>query len=175
MSESNQHDDRAIESTQGWVSVFGACESGLRAFLSHRLAQEADIEDCLQVVATKMIEHGDQVAPAARRAWLFRVAANEAARHWRSRATAERILEKQANGIEHETRHQAIDELAQSEQTQQLRTAIQRLPPAWQQIVQLRIEGDLTFQQIATQLNIPLGTALTRMRRALQRLRDEIE
>ena len=39
----------------------------------------------------------------------------------------------------------------------------------------MRIHDDLTFQQIADQLNIPIGTALTRMRRALEKLRNEIE
>ena len=80
-----------------WQEVFEYSLPGLRAFLRHRLRQPSDIDDCLQAVSVKMMEKGENVAPAARRAWLFRVAANEAARVWRSRATTDRILQKVAH------------------------------------------------------------------------------
>ena len=41
-----------------------------------------------------MIESGANVAPAARRAWLFRVAANESARLWRSKASTDKMIER---------------------------------------------------------------------------------
>ncbi len=50
-----------------------------------------------------------------------------------------------------------------------------RAADQWQKIVRMRIHDNLTFQQIAEHLGIPLGTALTRMRRALERMRTEIE
>jgi RNA polymerase sigma-70 factor (ECF subfamily) len=62
----------------------------------------------------------------------------------------------------------------QVEATEQLKKALKQLPESWQQIVSLRIYENLTFQQIADQLGIPLGTALTRMRRALERLRKDL-
>ncbi|TWU59335.1 ECF RNA polymerase sigma-E factor [Rubripirellula tenax] len=53
--------------------------------------------------------------------------------------------------------------------------AIGRLPAEERDVVSLRMQDNLTFQQISKRLGIPLGTALTRMRRALERLRHEIQ
>ena len=87
---------RDREQANDWQQLFEQTKAGLRAFLKNRLAQESDIDDCLQTVYVKIIESGLDVAPAARRAWLFRVAANESARYWRSQSSTERMLEKQS-------------------------------------------------------------------------------
>lgn len=156
-----------------WRVLFDETSSGLRAFLRGRLSQESDIDDCLQVVFLKLIESGGQVAPAARRAWLFRVAANESARMWRSKASTDKMLGR--HGAEESSSDDPSDHVVQSETNEGLHQALRSLPDSWQEIVRLRINQNLTFQQIATQLNIPLGTALTRMRRALERLKTELE
>ncbi len=158
-----------------WREVFLACETGLRAFLSGRLSQSMDVEDCLQAVYVKMVESGRDVLPAARRAWLFRVAANEAAGTWRRKATTDRVLEKQAHYLSQVSEDDAAEKIILSETAEKLRQALEQLPEAWREVVRLRIYENLTFQEIADQLQIPLGTALTQMRRALQRLRSEIE
>lgn len=51
------------------------------------------------------------------------------------------------------------------------RQAIQELKPAEKEIFLLRVSAGMTFEAIALQLGIPVGTAKTRMRTALQRLR----
>ena len=158
-----------------WRQVFDGCENGLRAFLRGRLGQEADVEDCIQVVWIKMLEKGEQVSPAARRAWLFRVAANESARMWRRKATTDRIMEKQASNVDEVVRSDASGKIIQDEMTETLRAAIRELSQQSQEIIRLRIHENLTFQQIADQLEIPLGTALTTMRRAMSKLKLIIE
>lgn len=156
-----------------WREVFEESTPGLRAFLRGRLGQDSDVDDCLQVVFVKIIESGHQVTPAARRAWLFRVAANESARMWRSKASTEKMLGR--HGVEETSKEDPSQHVILTETTQELHQALRQLPETWQEIVRLRIEENLTFQQIATQLDIPLGTALTRMRRALERLKSEID
>ena len=158
-----------------WRQVYQASEAGLRAFLRGRLGQEADVEDCLQVVYVKTIESGDNVAPGARRAWLFRVAANESARFWRRKSTTDRVLEKRASYAEETVEDDATDKVIQTETSDKLRQLIETLPESTQEIIRLRIQEGLTFQQISDQLKIPIGTALTRMRRGLERLRTEID
>ena len=157
---------------------FEEVESGLRAFLRSRLRQESDIDDCLQVVFVKWVESAEQVAPAARRAWLFRVAMNEAARMWRSEASTQRMLQQRGwdqEAAETVQSQEPIDRVILRETTEQLEQALKQLPADWQEIIRLRIHQNLTFQQIADQLKIPLGTALTRMRRATERLRRELD
>ena len=156
-----------------WREVFEDSVPGLRAFLRGRLGQDSDVDDCIQVVFVKMIESGANVAPAARRAWLFRVAANESARIWRSKASTEKMLGRY--GAEEASKEDPSQHIIRSEIAHHLRQILGQLPETWQEVVRLRIEQDLTFQQIANQLDIPLGTALTRMRRALEKLKSEID
>lgn len=155
-----------------WEAVFQQALPGLRAFLRHRLGP-SDIDDCLQVVSIKMLEKGDDVLPAARRSWLYRVAANEAARVWRRRASSDRALQKYAHSDEDSNLPE--NQLSRSDTSEKVAQAIATLPPDWQMVVRLRIHENQTFQQIADQLGIPLGTALTQMRRALQRLKQVLE
>ncbi|NNE00665.1 MAG: sigma-70 family RNA polymerase sigma factor [Pirellulaceae bacterium] len=171
----NPPDSDAEDDAPSWPDVFEACKSGLTAFLRGRLRQEADVEDCLQVVWMKMSQAGGEVSPAARRAWLFRVAANESARIWRSHSTTKRVLEKQADNLQETTTDRASDKIIDRETAERLRAEIEQLPETTQQILRLRIDDNLTFQQIADQLNLPLGTTLSRMRRALDRLRSSVD
>ena len=159
-----------------WRELFDELAGGLRAFLRNRLRQESDVDDCLQVVFVKMLESVDRVAPAARRAWVFRVAANEAAQMWRSEASRGRMLEKlEKHGDEPTDSDDPIDRVILTETTRKLEESLLTLPAAYREVVSLRIHENMTIQEIADHLGIPLGTALTRMRRALDRLRTEID
>ncbi len=55
-----------------------------------------------------------------------------------------------------------------------VRMAVAELPFCERQILLLRIEGELAFREIADELNLPLGTVLTRMRRATARLKEQL-
>ena len=161
------------ENDRQWRELFEKSSPGLRAFLRGRLSQDSDVDDCLQVVFVKMIESGGNVPPVARRSWLFRVAANESARFWRSKASTEKMLER--HPMQGAAQVDPTEKVILTETTEKLNQALGQLPKAWQKVVRLRIDENLTFQQIANQLEIPLGTALTQMRRALERLKSEIE
>ena len=52
-----------------------------------------------------------------------------------------------------------------------VRRATQALPEGPRQVFLLRLEGEMTFREIAEELGVPLGTALTWMRTATERLR----
>lgn len=52
--------------------------------------------------------------------------------------------------------------------------AVAALPFGWRQVVFLRIEGEMEFKDIAAELGIPLGTALTWMRRATVKLKRKL-
>ncbi len=165
--------ENAPENERQWREVFEQSTPGLRAFLRGRLQQDSDVDDCLQVVFVKMLESGSHVIPAARRSWLFRVAANESARMWRSRASTEKMILR--HGAEESLDVDPTNQAILRETSERLQRTLQTLPTPWQDVVRLRINENLTFQQIADRLGIPLGTALTQMRRALERLKNELE
>ena len=64
--------------------------------------------------------------------------------------------------------------VARSEQIDRLREAIRELRSEEQEVFLLRQNGDLTYEQIADTIGIPIGTVKTRMRLALTRLRKAL-
>jgi RNA polymerase sigma-70 factor, ECF subfamily len=63
------------------------------------------------------------------------------------------------------------DSLEADERSQQIEAAIQTLPDYYKEVIILKIWGDLTFEQIAETLDIPMNTAASRYRYALEKLR----
>lgn len=169
---------------------FDACYQkyapGLRAALRARLKNDLDVEDCLNRVFEKLWLHGHQVAPAARRSWLFVVSRNEAALI--GRGVARRLFE-QAGNSERQTigagdashldwqsqSSMPLDKMLHEEQLDRLRRAGQQLSEPQKQILRCRFDDDLTFREISERLQIPLGTALTRLRTAILNLKKMLD
>ena len=61
--------------------------------------------------------------------------------------------------------------LEEQETLQRVRTALMHLRPEEKEVFLLRQNGELTYEQIAEQLDRPVGTVKTQMRSALQKLR----
>jgi RNA polymerase sigma-70 factor (ECF subfamily) len=55
---------------------------------------------------------------------------------------------------------------------EQVRTAIQQLSVEFREIILLREYEELSYQEIATILECPLGTVMSRLARARSKLRD---
>jgi RNA polymerase sigma-70 factor (ECF subfamily) len=63
---------------------------------------------------------------------------------------------------------------ADGERQAALEAALARLPPEQREVLVLKIWGELTFEQIAAQLELPPNTAASRYRYALAALRREL-
>ena len=157
--------------------------SGLRIALRVRLKNDLDVEDCLNRVFEKLWLHGHQVAPAARRSWLFVVARNEAALVGRN--LARRSIERAGNdelfgsggddsgGVDPKSNTSLpLESLVRIETLQRLHEAGQELNDQQLEVLRFRFYDDLTFREIADRLQIPLGTALTRVRAAILKLKN---
>ncbi len=57
----------------------------------------------------------------------------------------------------------------------QVRQALNVLPPAQREVVEMAFFGGLTRQEIAEKMGVPLGTVHTRARLGLQKLREALE
>ena len=66
-------------------------------------------------------------------------------------------------------------EAAQNERLVIVRQAIGQLRPEEQEVFLLRQDGQMTYEQIAETISIPLGTVKTRMRLSLMKLREAME
>lgn len=56
-----------------------------------------------------------------------------------------------------------------------LEQAVKALPPLYREVVVLKVWSGLTFQQVADTLGVPLNTAASRYRYAIDRLRTVLK
>jgi len=147
----------------------------LRRFLLGLLGDATLVGDVLQATFTKALEKAHQAGAGSRKAWLFRVAYNEAMAVRRGEGVHERAVRKLAGGFQQACGDsQTDDPLIRLETIDRVRHALKTLPAEQAEVVRLRIYEDKKFSSIAEELNIPLGTALARMRAALKKLRNQL-
>jgi RNA polymerase sigma-70 factor (ECF subfamily) len=167
--ETGPHDPARLDS-ETVESLYREHAAELRRFLVGVLRDESLASDATQAAFVKAMELGRVVRDQSRKAWLFRVAYHEALAIRRRETTGNRILDSLRSRPA--TSHSSP--LVSEEEIERVRGAIVNLPLEQQAVVRKRIYEDKTFAQIAEELAIPLGTALTRMRTALATLRKTL-
>jgi RNA polymerase sigma-70 factor (ECF subfamily) len=130
--------------------------------------------DVLQATFARAIEQGGAARAETRKGWLFRVALHEALAARRRRGVREKA-QRELAALWTPTGERPEASLIRGETVEAVRKALDTLPPEQRQVVRARIDEDKTFAQIASELHVPLGTVLTRMRLALAKLRRGLD
>ena len=68
----------------------------------------------------------------------------------------------------------ALEQMEEKERKSMVRNAIESLPVAQREVVLLRINGELSFREIAELLTLPVGTVLARMHYAVKSLKESL-
>src|SRR5262245_41047091 len=139
--------------------------------LARRLVGEGEVDDVVQDVAVAAL--AAPPGPLARpRAWLATVLRNVAAsgaRRRRARSYHEAAAERAEATV-------GTDELVQrAERQRELVDAVLRLDAPFRDVVLQRFFDGLPPRAIAARAGVPVATIHSRLQRALQRLRGEIE
>lgn len=142
----------------------------LRRFLLGLLGDSQLAGDVLQAAFTKMVERGHETRAESRKSWLFRVAYHEAMAVRRRQNVGDKVVKRLAWSKD-TTFHPADEPLLRLESVEAVRAALDELPAEQRDVVRMRIYEEKTFAAIAEELDIPLGTALGRMRTALGKLK----
>ena len=101
------------------------------------------------------------------RAWLFRVTRNLCFNIVRDRRRRSGILANMPEESVPQGRNRAVgDTVYGGEVRAELLTALQELTPNHREILMLRYYGDLSYAEIAQELEIRLGTVMSRLSRA---------
>jgi RNA polymerase sigma factor (sigma-70 family) len=126
--------------------------------------------DVLQATFAKAVEQGHTARDETFKGWLFRVAFHEALTARRRRETRnEGNRRLAAMRLPAEPRPE--ETLIRNETAAAVREALAGLPEEQRKVVRARIYDEKPFAEIARELGLPLGTVLTRMRLALEKLR----
>ena len=145
----------------------------LFAFLLSFTRNEADTRDLLQELVIKLARRpGLLQGIRDERAFLLRLSHNLAIDLMRRHSTRQRHYEQMAAEPLH------LFAMTQEPDEQALREtvtdALGELPPEQRAVVHLKLWEDLTFEQIAELLDIPLNTAASRYRDGLDKLRQRL-
>jgi RNA polymerase sigma-70 factor (ECF subfamily) len=146
----------------------------LRRFVLGVLRDPDLTGDVLQATFARAVEQGGATRAETRKGWLFRVALHEALAARRRQGVRDRA-NRRLTALWTPTGERPEESLIRGETVEAVRQALERLPAEQRQVVRARIDEDKTFAQIAAELNLPLGTVLTRMRLALAKLRRGLE
>lgn len=165
--------DRGLE-PQVVQQLFTRYGMEVHRYLRARFGGDAQLaHDALQAALAKLLERGKEIEVEKQKAWLYQVAYREGLVILRRRQVDDGALRQLAQ--DKVSVAAAADEpLLQAEQVGAVKAALLSLSPEQRQVVQLRIYEQKTFAQIAEELQIPLGTALGRMRAAMDKLRSRL-
>ncbi len=154
----------------------------LKGFLLGVLKNRDLAEDVFQKTAIRAIESAEAARPETLRGWLFQIALNEARQLLRQKKREIQHHERHAEQVPSEYAERHVNVGAQwslnlglvgDETVKAVQRSLVRLPQEQQEVIRRRIYGGQTFAEIAEQMQLPLGTVLTWMRRGLLRLRED--
>jgi RNA polymerase sigma-70 factor (ECF subfamily) len=145
------------------------------------LTRESDeAEDLLQEGLLRAFEHFRAFdASRSFKAWMFTILKRAYIDRWRRQRTRlgyggavnGRAADWSSVGV-HTAPLVPDDILMRRETVQQVRDAIQRLPSAFKEVVELRDVEGLSYEQIATRMRRPVGTVMSRLNRGRSLLRS---
>jgi RNA polymerase sigma factor (sigma-70 family) len=157
------------------VSLYETHGEELRRFVLGVVRDPDLTGDVMQATFSKALELGHTAHPETLKGWLFRVAFHEALASRRRRLSGDRALRRLADlGRAGAQADHPDDGLIRGETVDAVRRALGALPDPQRRVVLARVYDDKTFAQIARESGLPLGTVLTRMRLALNKLRDAL-
>lgn len=133
----------------------------------------ADAEDIVQEAFVRYWRHQRQL-PGDPLALLITSIRRAAFDH--SRRESRRIVreEKAEGGLVEREEYLAPTAGDDAQRRREIEAALQQLPAEQREVLVLKIWSDLTFEQIAAILDLPLNTAASRYRYALVALRKEL-
>ena len=148
-------------------AAFDACGGAIYGYGRRLLPSNEDAEDLVQQVFVSAWRQRHRYDPlrASLLTWLLGIARHKAIDRLRG-------LQRERERTE-AARHSdaSIDETARTADRLLVAEALGWLRPEQQQVLELAFYDDLTHQQIAAKLSMPLGTVKSHARRGLQRLR----
>ena len=145
----------------------------LYRFLLRQLRDPALADECFQDVWQKVIAaRAGWVPDAPFGTWLYRIAHNRLGDHWRAskyRPPAPEDADERAARIPDPDTPER--QLSDFEERRRLQLALDALPPEQREVIALRLEQELTLEQIGEITGVGRETVKSRLRYAMDKLR----
>ena len=139
------------------------------------LRDDHDAEDAVQEACLRACRALDRFRGGDGRAWLLTIVRHVCYSHLRRnrREPAVEAFDEDAHGSTHDPGE--VNALAWQEvKGALLRQALDRLAPEFREVIVLHELEGLTYREIAAVTEIPIGTVMSRLSRARQKLQTEV-
>jgi RNA polymerase sigma-70 factor (ECF subfamily) len=146
--------------------------------LAHRMMGERQASEDLAQDAFLKVWRGASSYRAERgsvRTWILSIVHNRGIDQLRSQASRRRAQEKIEASAPRSQPSEAFAETLRNSQREQVREALNTLPPEQLKILELAYFSGYTHVEISDLLRLPLGTVKGRMRLGLKKIRDYFE
>jgi RNA polymerase sigma factor (sigma-70 family) len=134
---------------------------------------EADAEDVVQDAYVRALRFFSSLRNEDARAWLFTIVRNTYYGRFSRRAGSPVMTVADEDGDADNRADVSLDpeaQLIQQQAVEQVRRALERLPTDFREVLVLRELEGLSYKEIAAIVGIPLGTVMSRLARARERL-----
>jgi len=157
-----------------FIEVFKHFAPRVKGFLMNRGRDQQSAEDVLQVVMIAVWEKAYLYSPekASVSTWLFTIARYKHID--RMRKDGRYKLEPDEPDLRPSDDAGSEDEVLASQRGEAVKSAVALLPADQQTVIHLSFNQGLSHSEIAEKLGLPLGTIKSRIRRAFQRMREEL-
>jgi len=147
---------------------------------AYRLARwltrnDEDAKDVVQEASLRAFRYFGTFAGGSGRAWFFRIVRNTC-HGWRGHAS--RVLTDTFDEEQHSSGRPASDPetlLLQTAHASVIERAMRNVPDRFRRLLVLREFEGLSYRELATAMEIPIGTVMSRLSRARQALRDALD
>ena len=157
--------------------LVGRYRQALFSWFMGMTGSRADAEDLFQDLWVRVIRNADRFENVSFRAWMWQIARNLLIDFRRKKKP-----DVSLDAVETEDDQPLLEllvspekgpaeELEQMDLAKRAMRAVGQLPEIQREIFLMRVQGDLSFSEIAETLKIPLNTALGRMHDATTKLR----
>jgi RNA polymerase sigma-70 factor (ECF subfamily) len=145
-------------------------------FLLRQLREHALAEELYQDVWQRVISARERYRPEAKfSTWLYQIAHNRLTDHWRAQAHRPTAPEDAMDRAEREPDPQTPErQLSAFEERRRLQLALEELPADQREVVLLRLEQELSLEEIGKITGVGRETVKSRLRYALDKLRHRL-
>lgn len=155
----------------------------ISSFVRKQVSENQYVEDITQEVFMRVYKSIASFDVTKRfSSWTYKIALNEVKRHWKRSSKHQTYSldtpvneysdDREQKELIKDTRIAPEDLVAEDLFSRDLKVLIDRLPPKQKTVVILRVDNELTFEEISEICECPLSTVLSRMRYAIQKLRN---
>jgi RNA polymerase sigma-70 factor, ECF subfamily len=156
--------------------------TGVLALLSRMLGSAAEAEEQLQEVFVVLWREAARFDPerGSLRAWLYTMARRRAldlirARQSRPQPGSDEDVSQSPTRANEKTEETPEKNVSAKQRANAVSEAISQLPPKQREVLDLAYFQGLSQYEIASKLNVPIGTIKSRVRDAMIRLRQPLE